>query len=286
MRRLLCSWILMLGVWLALPTAARAQTPTCDALQGDKRQLAQAILQAQHPYGCCDAAISECLARKPVCVLARRLANDICRRADAGQTREAIEGALVKRAQTMNRSGAPVPIDLSNSTVAGDADSKVTVVVYACARCPLCSKVVPSLYKQVTEGPLKAKARLLVKMFPIRTHAFSTEAATGVLVAQQLGKSWPYLLQLYSHFDDFDANKLADYAVAIGLDRAAFVGLTSDATIRARLVESKKEGIRNKVDMTPTLFLDGYRYSADFGMPTIQDLVEEEFDRLSGKSTE
>jgi protein-disulfide isomerase len=284
-RRLL--FLLLPGSALVLlARTTGAQTPACDALVGDKRALAQSILQSQHPYACCDATISECLGRRPRCVVVRRLAQDICRRADAGQDRAAIERAIIKRAESMSRNAPPVPIDLSNTTPAGEPDAKVNVVAYVCGRCPMCSRLVPSVHKQVSEGPLKGKARLFIKMFPIRTHAYSTEAAMGVLASQQLGKFWPFVLHLYSHIDDFSVDKLPDYAVTSGMDRTAFIDLSSDAALRARLVDSKKEGIRNKVESTPTLFLNGYRYTADLGALGVQDAIEEEFDRVTGKITE
>ena len=36
----------------------------------------------------------------------------------------------------------------------------MTVVVYACTRCPFCKVVVPALYAAVTDGPLAGKVRL------------------------------------------------------------------------------------------------------------------------------
>jgi protein-disulfide isomerase len=283
---------LFLSVWMAvallLSTAqfAQAQTAVCDGLQGDKRQLAQEIMQAQKPYACCDGTIAECVAKRPRCVVARRLADDVCRRAAAGQDRAAIERALTRRAESMSRSGAPVPIDLAHATPVGEVDGKVIVVAYVCGRCPFCSKLIPVIKRQIAEGALKGKAKLFLKLFPIRTHAHSTESGKGALAAQELGKFWPFIEQLYSHFDDFDAAKLPDYAVAAGMDRTAFVNLFNDGSITTRLVDSKKEGIRNKVEATPTIFLNGFKYSGDLSSVTVQDIVEEEFDRMTGKTTE
>lgn len=271
---------------LAAPVVARAQTATCDALQGDKRQVAQSVMASQHPYACCDGTIAECVAKRPRCVLARRLADDVCRRAGAGQDKAAIERALTKRAESMSRSGAPVPIDLSGSPYAGEADAKVVVTAYLCTRCPFCSKLVPSLHRLVNDGALKGKAKLHIKLFPIRTHQYSTEGGTAVLAAGKLGKLWPYLLGVYSHFDSFDVNKLPDYAVEVGLDRQAFIDATNDSSIRTQLIESKKEGIRNKVEATPTVFLNGYKFSGDLNTTVLQDVIEEEHDRMSGRTTE
>jgi protein-disulfide isomerase len=286
MHRLLLTLGMAVALVLSMTRLAQAQTAACDGLQGDKRQLAQDIMQAQKPYACCDGTIAECAAKRPRCVVARRLADDVCRRASAGQDRAAIERALTKRAESMNRSGASVPIDLARSTPVGDADGKVIVVAYVCGRCPFCSKLIPAIKRQIADGALKGKAKLYLKLFPIRTHAYSTESGKGALAAQELGKFWPFMEQLYSHFDDFDVAKLADYAVGAGMDRAAFNTLFNDAAITTRLVDSKKEGIRNKVEATPTIFLNGFKVSGDLNTVTVQDLVEEEFDRMTGKTTE
>jgi protein-disulfide isomerase len=51
--------------------------------------------------------------------------------------------------------------------------------------------------------------------------------------------------------------------------------LLDDPELRNRLAESKKEGVRNKVDVTPTVFIDGRRYLASLDRETIEDFVEE-----------
>lgn len=282
----------LLGMWIALvlslltTRAAWAQTTTCDALASDKKQLALELIQNEHPYACCDGTIADCLAKRPRCILARRLADDICRRAGAGQNRATIERALAKRAESMSRSGTPAPIDLQKSTAVGETDSKVVIVAYLCGRCPFCAKFLPMIKRQVTEGALKGKAKLFVKVFPIKTHAHSTEAGKAMVASEALGKFWPFLDKLYASFDAFDVAKLPDYAVEAGMDRAAFLTQFNDAAITTRLTDSKKEGLRNKVDATPTIFLNGFKYSGDLSAVTVQDIVEEEHDRLSGRTTE
>ncbi len=271
---------------LVLPVLAQAQTPTCDALKGGTRELANALLQSQHPYACCDESIATCLTKKPRCRLAVRLANDICARAAAGEDKSSIERALQKRATSMMHVGSPVPIDLGGAAVAGDPNAKVTIVTYACPRCPLCAKQVPAIYKLVSEGSLKGKAKLYMRPFPIRSHEGTTEAAMGMMAAHSLGKYWPYTLQVYNNFDSFNVSKLLDYAVAVGLDRDAFAKLQNDAALRGKLTDSKREGLRNKVDATPTWFIDGYRYVGDMRTSVIEDVIEEEFEKVTGKTNE
>jgi len=278
--------VILVTAWmLAVSIPALAQTPTCDALSGPKKAVADAVLRSQHPYECCDDTNHACLQQKPVCLLARRLANDVCRRAGAGQSQADIERALARRATSMT-STQKAPIDTSKFEPAGAADAKVQVTGYMCARCPYCSRLLPALHQSVTQGALKDKARLHFRVFPIRSHEGSTEGGLALVAAQRLGKFWPFLLHLYRNFDKFDPAKLPECAEHHGMNRDEFVRLMNDPASRELLTESKKEGVRNKVGATPTMFINGRPYSADLDMATLQDVIEEEHDRMSGRVRE
>jgi protein-disulfide isomerase len=266
---------------LGLPSAASAQTKTCDALQGAKRQLAVDILKSQHPYDCCDGTIWDCLKKKKVCRLAKRLANDVCRRAKAGQSRQTIERELSKRASSAT--GKKYRIDLSGEPRAGDGGAPVTVVAYLCARCPYCARLGPHLYKSVTSGRLKGKAKFYVRLFPIRSHQHSTEGGLALMASKVLGKFWPYLLHVYAHFDKFDPAKLPDCAASKGMPRQKFIEVMHSGATRDKLVKSKKEGVRNNVNATPTLYINGRKYTGDLSFSAVEDVIEEEWERVTGK---
>jgi protein-disulfide isomerase len=276
--------VAVLAVLITLPRPASAQTAACDALSGAKRSLALDLLKSQHPYDCCDGTIWACLHKKPVCRLAKRLANDVCRRAKAGQSKATITRELSRRATSMT--GRKYSIDLSDNSVAGDPGAKVTVVAYLCARCPYCARLGPALYRSVTSGRLKGKAKFYVRAFPIRSHQHSTEGGMAMMAAHKLGRFWDLLLHLYANFDRFDPAKLPDCAAAKGMDPARFSQLLGDRTLRAKLVASKKEGVRNNVDATPTLYLNGRKYTADLSVAAVEDAIEEEYERMTGKKHE
>jgi protein-disulfide isomerase len=273
----------LLPAILLLLTAspAAAQTPTCDALDGARRALAQEILQSEHPYDCCDDTIAACLAREKVCRLAHRLAENVCRRVSAGEAKKKIARALSRRAQTM-LPGKKAQIDLSTAPPAGSAEAPVEVVVYACARCPFCSKILPKLYSAFTSGALKGKARLHLRVFPIRGHEGSKEGGLALLAASRMGKSWPLLLEIYERFDAFRVDTLPAWASEAGLDKAEYERLYKDKETVSGLVASKKEGIRNKVSATPTFFLDGRRFMGEATAEEIVDLAEELYERKKG----
>jgi protein-disulfide isomerase len=274
--------IMLALLTLLAAVSAPAQTPECDRLTGEQRSLALDLLSTLHPYDCCDGTIAECVKQEPVCALAWRLAQNLCRRVGANEDRDTITRSLHRRARSMVPSNSPAAIDLSGVPTVGSVDARVTVVEYACARCPFCAKLTPLLYTTVTEGPLQGKVKLYFKVFPIRSHEYSKDAGLAFLAAAELGKFWEFMLYSYERFDAFCIDKQSDWAEAVGMDRAAFAEQAQSSAVRDRLVASKKEGIRNKVEATPTFFISGRKYVGDMTRDELIDVIEEEYDRLTG----
>lgn len=272
------------GVTVLAAMTAAAQTPVCDALPAARRAVAQRLLASEHPYDCCDDTIAGCLAARPTCSLAVRLADNVCRRVAAGQDEAHIARALSRRARSMVGGGAPAVMDLEGAPSVGDGGAPVTVVVYACARCPYCSKLVPALYEAVTTGAARSQARLVFRSFPIRGHAGSTEAGLAFAAAHRMGRFWEFLLHAYRSFDTFSIERQGEWAAAVGLDPAVFAARMADPATREMLVVSKKEGLANGVEETPTLFLNGRRWAGDLELGEILDVIAEEAGRIRGET--
>lgn len=268
---------------LALMAPAAASAAPCGRLNAAQKKIAQKIFAATYPYDCCDETLDRCLKQKKVCKVARRLRDDVCRRLGRNQAPAKIKDALARRARSMTNLGKKITADLSLGKPAGAAAAPVTVVIYACARCPFCSKVVPDLYRKATRGGLKGKVKLHFRSFPIRSHAGAKEGGMAFVAAQKLGKGWPFIMKLYAEFNSFSKDKLPAWAAAVGMDRAAFVKeMKARANVKL-LVASKKEGLRNKVKATPTLFINGRRYHGDMDPETLLDVLDEEADRVAKK---
>ena len=255
-----------------------AQTPACDALPDDGKALAREMFSVLHPYDGCDESFVRCLVAEPPEPIVLRLASDICRQIGSGRSHREIAHALSRRAQSMLPMGKAASFDLDEAMRAGSRDAPVTVVVYACARCPFCTVLVPALHRAVTQGPLGGKVRLYFRPFPLKDHPGSTEGGMAMVGAARLGGFWPFLLELYARYDEFCPERLPVWAEVIGLDRADFVAQLDDAGNRQVLVASKREGLRNRVRETPTLFIDGRRYVYELNMEAIIDLLEEAYE--------
>jgi protein-disulfide isomerase len=256
-------------------TPAGAQTPVCDELTGDARALARSILSSEYLYDCCDDTIGVCLAEHPECELGPRLANNVCRRVATGQDEEGIRRALSRRARSMVGSGQAAEIDLAKASCLGPADAPVTVVIFACARCPYCSELIPELVEAVEGGPLRDRVRLAYRVFPIRGHEGSTPAGLAFVAAGEMGAFWPYMLHAYGSFDSWSESEQLDWATDVGIDRTAFEARIADPATRQLLVASKKEGLVNGVEETPTFFINGRRWVGDLETDELVDAVEE-----------
>ncbi len=271
---------------LVMATSARTRAlsiPECKNLEGSKKALAEKILSSQYPYDCCDSSIAQCLKNEKVCSLAWRLARNICRRVANGQDEKKILRSLSRRARSMMQGGRTFTIDTDSSPRLGPPDAKVTVVEYACARCPFCSKISPVIYEAVANGPLKNKVKLVFKTFPLKSHEHSKEAGLAFIASARLGKFWEFMRYSYAHFDSFCPKLQTKWAEAVGMDKDDFEKLLKDPDVRKQLVDNVKEAIRNKVEATPTFFINNRRYAGDLDTDELQDVFEEEYDRVTGR---
>ncbi len=270
------SVVILAAVLAAVPAAVAAGVPECDALKGRAASDAAAVLATEFMYDCCDDTVSRCLEGRPECrPLAVRLARHVCVRAAAGVDRRALSRSLEKRAMSVTGPKAAVPAVFKPGAVAGSPTAATVIVVYACARCPFCSKLLPPLYREVTTGRLAGRALLVIRPFPIKSHPNSGEANQALAAAILEGRGWEFLLEAYRRFDSFSVTGIPDVASAAGLDRAVFEKAFAAPDSRAALVDAKKEGLRLGVESTPTIYIDGRLYQAELDAETLVDVVLE-----------
>jgi len=267
---------------VALSAATAQAAGPCDSLSSEAKAVADKVMATVHPHDCCDDTVAQCLEKKPS-KLVRRLADVICRRAAAGQDAEKITEALRRRALSMLGAGRPAKLETNGIAWAGDKDAKVEIVAYVCTRCPYCVRWVPEVYKAVSEGgPLFGKARFAIRPFPLSSHSGAKEGGIAVEAARAMGKFWPYFLLVMEKHNSFQADQLASWASTVGLDPADFQEKMEDPATEAAVVKSKKEGLRNGVQGTPTPIIDRKLYDGDLSLAAFVDAVLEEADRVEG----
>ena len=270
---------LIIAASMLFSAQAVAQTAACDALAGDAKATAQSVMRSAYPYDCCDDTIEKCLQAAKPCKLASRLADETCRLAKSGKTTEEIKHALDQRALVMASILPPAKISLSPEHVWGNPNAKVVLSVYLCGRCPYCSKHVPKLIHALENSSFKDKIAVNLRLFPIKSHENSSQAAIAVEAAAKLGLAWPYLLKSYENFDDFSLERMNEWAASIGADPQKFDALMRDAAVRASVVDAKKEGLTNGVESTPTFFLNGHKIQSTFDVESLVSMLEEALEK-------
>lgn len=257
------------------PSLAVAQTPLCDSLDEKAAAVSKDVMNAAYLYDCCDDTIAKCLKQAPECKLSIRLADETCRLAKTGKSSAEIRHILDQRAMTMTAVTQPAKIAIQKDHLWGNKDAKVVLSVYLCGRCPYCSRHVPALIQALETSPLKEKVAINLRLFPIKQHENSTQAALAIEAAAKLDKAWPFLLKLYENFDSFTPEMSTSIAKDLQLDTEKFAALVQDAGIRNAVVTSKKEGLTNQVESTPTFFLNGRKVQGTFDVDSIMSMLEE-----------
>jgi protein-disulfide isomerase len=256
-----------------------AQTPTCDTLKGETKAVAQEVMSKAYLYDCCDETITKCLAKTPTCSLATRLANEVCRLAKDGKSAQDITRTLEQRASTMTDINPSVDIALKPENIWGNPEAKVILSIYLCGRCPYCSRHVPAMLHAIESAGLKDKLAVNLRLFPIKTHDHSTEAALAIEAAAKMGQAWPYIIKLYENFDAFSLNSISKYASELNMDATQFSTLLKDKATRAAVVDSKKEGLKNTVASTPTFFINGHKVEGIFDVDSMISMLEEAIEK-------
>jgi protein-disulfide isomerase len=277
MRLMICIWILMIPA-IGMASETWDQIEHCTDLGEAEQEVALSILKTRRPYDCCDETILECLSKEPVCPLVSRLAKGICRLAAEGRTKAQIDEEYSKRVASTT---APrVNIDVSGATPAGDPNAKIEIVAYICARCPYCALFTMDIYKSVTSGRLKGIAKYYIRPFVLQQHRGSTAGALAMHAAESMGKFWEMFLYMSEHYNEFDRDKLPEWAALQGMDADRFRELMEDPDIINKQIESQKEAIRNGLDKTPFIFVNRREYTASSNPEYIADFIEGEYERL------
>ena len=156
--------------------------------------------------------------------------------------------------------------DVADPSV-GPTSTPVVVHMYEDFECPAC---------QASNGPLeqaiaayKDRVRFVWKDFPLESlHPTAHAAADAARCAQAQGKFWEYHDLLFRLRDWIKAtDKTGTFAAMAknitGLDQAAFSACVAANAQDTKVTTTISEGFANKVDATPTFFVNNKRY---FGM--------------------
>ncbi len=192
-----------------------------------------------------------------------------------GEKFEALLGEIkanksVKFETVIKEPTAPhIDLSIAGFPSKGNPSAKVTVVEFADYRCPHCRDahgVLQEAFKKYSN-----KINFVFVDFPII--ADSNKIAEGAFCAKKGGKFWEYHDYAYENQGKFE--KPDDVAKEIKLDSATFQSCMSSGEGKAAVEAGRKEGERVGVTGTPTIYINGYRYSSGYEKEMMLKAIEE-----------
>jgi len=178
----------------------------------------------------------------------------------------AVAGGLPGGGSSTGAVATPVvdtPAALADGRSLGAADAPISIDIWADYQCPVCARftrdIEPLLVARYVEPGL---ARVTFRDFTFLGPE-SFDAAVAARVAEALGGAfWAYHDRLFANqgaenSGTFSGARLADIAVAVGLDRTAFLAAMDDPAYLKAVQQETAQGQALGVDSTPTLSIDG-----------------------------
>lgn len=160
------------------------------------------------------------------------------------------------------------PVDTARLPVAGDSKAPVVIVVYIFDMCPVCTYLYTRLYRDVTSGALKGKARLAAKLFDDR--ADST-------VKARFSKFWEYIAALTIPVSRTDEHAPFVVTDSTGNFPPALKKLVHDLKLRIKPVTFREQG-SSEASVNPPIFINGKRYRSYNNPQWVVDAALYEFE--------
>lgn len=170
-------------------------------------------------------------------------------------------------------------IDYSLGQKIGTDSAKVKIAEFSDFECPACAAAVP--YVNKLKNDYAGQIQLIYLHFPLTQHTHSRQAATVAEAAAEQGKFWEMHDKLFETQAQWtkltDANPFfLDLARQLGLDEAKIKNALEKDAYQGKIETSIAEGIRVKVNATPSFYLNGRKLNLR-SFSDLNTIVAEEF---------
>jgi protein-disulfide isomerase len=254
--------------------------PRVSKLPDAQRADLLGVLKNEPNYGACKGSIVDCLHNPKPDETAVRIANFCAFLVSRGVPPAFMPGFIRERAKFASAQ-AIRSFTFEDTPLLGNEHAPITIVEFAEFECSYCANLAPILEKLVEES--NGSVRLLFKHFPLKSHPGSLLACEAAQAAKRQGKFWDMYDFLFAHLENQTMDDILKYAKEIGLDLNKFKRDLKDKKLLEHIERDKMEGVRAKVQGTPTLFIDGKLYNFRHDEDFLKDMINEEAERLKIK---
>jgi protein-disulfide isomerase len=166
--------------------------------------------------------------------------------------------------------------------VRGPENAPVTIVEFSDFQCPYCGGLFPTL-KEV-EKNYKDKVRIVYRQFPLTSiHPNAEKAAEASLCANEQDKFWLMHDAMFGDQAGLDVDGLKQKATKLSLDMTAFNTCLDGSKYAPYIQTEIAEGTRVGVNGTPSLFVNGRFLNGNQPYEAIQQLIDDELQRIAAK---
>jgi protein-disulfide isomerase len=192
---------------------------------------------------------------------------------DSGFTDSEVAEKLQKRF----RGGPLRTIDVAEAPMKGSPAARVTLIEFVDYECPHCKRAQPVIRQTLDE--FKSEVRVYFKHYPLPSHPNARLAAEAAVAAQKQGKFWPYNDGVWAHAEELSPAMLEKIAKDVGLDVEKWRKDLDSEDVRQRVQKDRSEGEGLSISSTPTLYVNGRKYSDPVDTDSLKDWVNEELGR-------
>jgi protein-disulfide isomerase len=158
--------------------------------------------------------------------------------------------------QTSDGNRLLIPVS-DHDHIQGSIELSVVLVEYGDYQCPICREV----HKMIQEIQKQIPLCFVFRHFPqTQIHPHAQKAAESAETAAAQNKFWQMHNALFEHQSDLNDGYLLEYADIIQLDIDRFLRDMTNHIHAERVLQNLQEGIRDRINSTPALFINGIRY--------------------------
>jgi protein-disulfide isomerase len=169
------------------------------------------------------------------------------------------KGEIEERYDLRYGRDAAVTIPVGDAPVRGSPMAPVTIVEFSDFECPYCGEAHPLLKHILREH--EGQVRLVFMHYPLDAHPHAAPAARAAIAAGNQGRFWEMHDLLFDNQSALENEDLIGYASELGLDMVRFEEDFRAASTQAKVEASRELGQELGVQGTPTIFVNGRRFS-------------------------
>ncbi len=230
---------------------------TSELTPRERRNYWRWVSQLYAPCPELAVSIAQCVKEQSACSACVPAARFLAERARAGAPQNEAIGAFTVRFGANVRN-----VDMADSPSRGPAGAPVTIVVWSDFECPACGFAVPYLDSLLEKFP--EDVRLVHKLYPLKSHTHSREAARAAIAARRQGKYWEMEKELFSHQKHLEEADLEKYAKGIGLNMVRYAQDYADPKAEEVIERDRAEADKQGLSGTPFILVNGREFDLSY----------------------